>query len=166
MSVRDRLRARSLPTQRVAFYADHDAWDEAQQELQEAAAALLDVQRRGAPDADAQARHDAATAAQDALETVEFTIHAIPPAQWEALVALYPAKDGATHGWDFDPDAFWTPMLAATVTIDGQPWTEADQAEDAAALTIGERNTLINTAVALNTRTIGATVEDSAQTSS
>lgn len=170
MSARDRLRARSLPTERVSIPADMDAWDAAQRELQEAAAALLDAQRRGDRDEHKhQERRDAAQAAVDAQETIEFVVRAIPPSQWEALVDEYPAKEGASHGWDFHPDTFWSPMLAATVTLEGEPWTVAEQDEMLAAgnLNVGERNTLVNTAIRLNTRTVGAHVgKGSAQTSS
>jgi hypothetical protein len=154
----------------VSIPDDTDGWDAAQEELQEAAAALLDAQRRGdRNEAEHQRRHDAAQAAVDAQEMIVFTVRALPPKQWEALVDEHPAKDGATHGWDFDPDTFWGPMLEQAVTLDGEPWTVVEQDEMLANgnLNVGERNTLINTAVRLNTRTVGANVgKGSAQTSS
>lgn len=150
----ERLQARALPTETVRFHTDRAAADAAHARLADAAAAVQDALRRGGPSPDQVAERDAAQAAVDDLDVQEWTVRALPPHEWELLVAEHPAHPDATHGEDFDPAAFYPAMLAETVSAaDGEQLT-AEQWRDlftgGVGLTLGERNTLINTAIALN----------------
>ncbi|MBN9791294.1 hypothetical protein DMP17_22185 [Pseudonocardia sp. TMWB2A] len=150
----ERLQARALPTETVRFPADRAAADAANARLVDAAAAVQDSLRRGGPTEDQAAERDAAQAAVDDLAVQEWTVRALPPHEWELLVAEHPAQPGAAHGEDFDPGAFYPAMLAETVTAGGgETLTAAQWAQlfaSGAGLTLGEKNTLINTALSLN----------------
>lgn len=149
----DRLTDRELPTEPVAFAADQAAWDRAHAELQGAEAALLEAQRRGAPLPDLESARDRAQAVVEGLPRTEFMVRALPPKQWEDLVAEHPPAD-PDSGQAWAP-TFYPAMLAVTVTSDGESLTEGEWTtlfESGRGLTLAEKNTLINTALTLNTR--------------
>lgn len=158
MSLRDRLRSRSLPTTTVAIVADRAAFDAAEREYDDAARALAAEQARGSFDLDAErARVAAAQTALDALQAEVFTLRALPPAEWEALIEAHPpTPEQLERGAQWNPSAFRAALLAASVVVpDGEAApSEQDWLDYAAAgqLSAGELNTLFDAAIALNGR--------------
>lgn len=153
--LRERLRARALPSESVRFPADSQAWAAAHERLEEASAALQDALRRGPAPSGLQQQYDDAKAAVDGLAVTEFVVRALSPADWEALVGQHPPADEKA---DWNAATFYPAMLAETVTMctkDGpesaspEEWIEMFRSGD--GLTLGEKNTLINTALRLNT---------------
>lgn len=150
----DRLVDRDLPTEPVCFPADRAGWDRAHLELQDAEAALLDAQRRGlAAVDDLEAARDAAQARVDELPRTDFTVRALPPKQWEDLVGEHqPTDPDSTLQW---LPSFYPALLEHTVSSDDETLTAAQWEqlfESPRGLTLAEKNTLINTALTLNTR--------------
>lgn len=150
----ERLQAQPLPTRPLRLPLDQRAWDEAEAALQRAEADLAVAARRGAEPRELVVARDAAQAVLESLPVNEWEIRALAPVDYAALVAEYPAKDGATHGWNFDPDTFLLPLLAETVSLDGErrdveTWQKLFASGK--GLTEGQKNTLINTALELNT---------------
>lgn len=95
--------------------------------------------------------------AADGGEQEQFELHAIPPGEWEALVALHPPTEAqSARGDQWDISTFRPALLAASVVPptgeDGL--TEADWADAAVQgwLTIGELNVLLGVAISLNDR--------------
>lgn len=149
----ERLQQRSLPTETLRFPADRSAWDAAHERLGRAAVAVQDSLRRGGPSAEQVAERDAAQAAVDALVVDVWVVRALPPDQFEALRSEHPPKPDAKHGEDFDPAGFYPLLLAECVTGGGERFTPEqwqDLFTSGVGLTLGERNTLINTALTLN----------------
>lgn len=154
MSLRDRLRGRALPSERITFPQDHAAYEAAERELQEAAAALLEAQQRGWPTTELEARREEAQAAADAVAYVAFDVVALAPEDWEALVAAHPAPAGAPEDQDYESATFHPALLAASVTVDGEAASveDWDAMRKAGEISPGEMNMLIHTALALNLR--------------
>lgn len=129
----------------------------------------MEARRRGADVSELESRLQAAQDTLAGLELFKFEVRALPPSDWEALVAQHPAAKDATHGWDFDPPTFWPALLEASTTADGEHLSAVEWAELFAGghVNMAEKNTLINTALTLNTRTLGVQVgKGSAQTPS
>ncbi|WP_125911395.1 MULTISPECIES: hypothetical protein [Pseudonocardia] len=135
---------------------------------------LVEARRRGADTREVEQRLAAARTTLDSLESFKFEVRALPPADWEALVAQHPAAKDADHGWDFDPPTFWPALLEASVIDldagpDDPPMTAQDWADMFAQgeVNLAEKNALLNTALGLNTRSLGVQVgKGSAQTPS
>lgn len=158
MGLREQLRARSLPTERVSFPTDLAAFESADRELNEAVAALHEAQQRGAIDLAAQiARRDAAQAAYEAVPFLRFDVTALPPSEWEALVDAHPPTDAQQAGAAWNPVTFNPALLAASVVTedgerpDAQEWAEIYRGD--AGLSAGELHTLLQVAIDLNMRT-------------
>lgn len=135
MSLRERLAQRARATATFDLRIDDDT--DAQVELAEA----LDGDD---PDRLAAAR----AAVQDCYETLHIT--ALPPADWEALVAAHPPADGHERLWNID--TFGPALLAAS--IDDSDITEQEWAEytTKGALTTGEVHALYDAVLTLNYR--------------
>lgn len=157
MSIRDRVRGRALPTEPVRFWADTGRWAAAATELEEAAAQVQAARARGRVPAETQQRLDDAEAAVEQLEVREFVVRTLTPDDWDLLVGQHPPPEGADPDAQWDPATFFPALLAETVTLTTDDGPESSTVEDWAAMftdgefTTGEKNTLINTAVRLNT---------------
>jgi len=158
MGLGDRLRTRKPLTETVRLPLDPTQYGQAERELETATLALEDARSRGVTDLSRLQEDAAAARVQlDACECELVTLRALPPADWEALVGLHPAtEEQRARGATWNTATFRAALLAAsTVPGEGEaPLTEADWevlAKDG-SLTLGELNTLFNTAVDLNTR--------------
>lgn len=152
MSLRDRLLARKLPTATVTIRVDFTPEaDAADTELADATRALRLAEYRdpGADHTGLRARVDAAQAAVDShCETIR--LHALPPAEFEALIAAHPPPDGSRDGWD--ETTLRAPLVAACAEGD---MTEDDWAEllTKGPVTTGEARALFAAALGVNDRT-------------
>lgn len=157
MSIRDRLRGRSLPTEVVTFPADRAAYQAAHEDLAAAAAAVAEALRSGPAPEEVVAAEQAAQARVDELDVHSYTVRALRPPDWEALVAQHPAQREQDQRDGFHPETFYPALLEETVTLatDDGPVssTAAEWGEMFAAgeLTLAEKNTLLRTAWDLNT---------------
>lgn len=151
MSLRDRLRARPLPSETVRFPDDMAEWTAAHQQLQNAAAAVEDALKGGDPPPELLAAEEAAQARVEALETIEWLVRALSPSDYEALLAQHPAADDE-HA--YDAATFYPALLAETTSSGGESMTAQEWAEVTASgggLTLAELNYLVDTALRLNT---------------
>ena len=86
-----------------------------------------------------------------------YTVRALRPPDWEALVAEHPAQRDKDQADGFHPETFWPALLAETVTLDTEDGPESATAAEwnemfeAGELTLAEKNTLLNAAWRLNT---------------
>lgn len=153
MTLRDRLRARQLPTRTVPLTGDRAAYEAAERELDEAFAALANEQARGSFDLDVErARVDLARSALDELPVERIVLRALPPSDWEALIAAHPAPAD-------QPGAMWNvytlrpELLAASVVLpEGEESPDWDEMYRGGHLTAAELGSLFNAAVELNAR--------------
>lgn len=151
MSQRDLLRTRRLPRESVVLAADSVAYGAA---LREVAAAMQEA--GGAPTDEQRQRIDAANAAFEELQFLTLEVKCLPPAEWEALIALHPSTDSAMQ-WD---TATFKPAVCAACVVppdDEKPYTVDEWNElvrQYGALSAGEEDLLFVTAVQLNTRAI------------
>lgn len=96
-------------------------------------------------------------AAAEGADPERFELCAIPPGEWEALVALHPpTEQQVAVGDQWNIATFRPALLAVSVNPpDGEDaLTESDWADAAAQgwLTIGELNVLFGVAISLNDR--------------
>lgn len=157
-SLRDRLRARPLPSTTVYLPADPAAATRLEQEAATAEWQLEAARARGSIDVAAErARVAQARAALDGLPTEPVLLRAVAPAEWEALVDMHPATEeqrAAGHTWNVA--TFRPALLAASVVPpDGEdPLTDEDWAQLSkdGAIGVGELSALYTAAVNLNWR--------------
>lgn len=158
MSLRDRLRARQLPTETVRLPLDPAAYARAERELDAATWALEEARARASVDvAELRARVASAREVFDACEVETVTVRALPPAEWEALLDEHPPTDEQrAAGAQWNLHSFRPALLAASVVpADGDEPSGLDEWEQFAkdgTLAAGELNALFNTAVSLNLR--------------
>lgn len=154
MSLREKLRAKPPRTAVHPMVLGDTA--EAEAALRAARVARIVAQSQEKPDAKKRSpKLTAAIAAEEAAAAElgklaePVTVHAVPPADWEALVAAHPPGEGVDAEWDevtFRPAA-----VAACVDSD---MTEEDWAEFFASdrCSVGERDALWIVVLALNLR--------------
>lgn len=158
MGLRDRLRARQLPTASVRLPLDPVAYAAAEREVESATWALEEARARGSVDvAELRARVAAAREAFDACEFETVTVRALPPSEWEALLDEHPPNDEQrAAGAQWNLASFRPALLAASVVpADGDEPSAAEEWEQFAkdgTLSAGELNGLFNAAVNLNLR--------------
>lgn len=158
MGLRDRLRARSLPTGQAAIAVDPVAYRAAEHELEVETRTLQLAQVRDVEDlAIYQDRVDAAQAVLDALPVEVIRLRCLPVAEWEALVGEHPPTgEQRAQGWQWNTTTFRPALLAASVVAaDGEPaLTEMDWAQVAleGQVAVGELDLIFGTAVQLNAR--------------
>ncbi|TAK32329.1 MAG: hypothetical protein EPO40_03100 [Myxococcaceae bacterium] len=157
-TLRDRLRARQLPTAVVRLPADPAGYAAAEQYFDAATRALQLAQARQVPDLGPyeQAVKDA-TAAVEGQAVEVFTLRCLAPADWEALITEHPASDEQRkQGWQWDVVEFRPALLAeAVVAPEGEKaLSESDWRflAEQGQLTVGELDLLFATAVNLQTR--------------
>lgn len=152
-SQRELLRARRLPRERVTLAADTTAYGAA---LREVAEALADADTP--PTKDQQARIEKAQKASAAQLVVTLEVKCLPPAEWEALLAMHPALPSEPNmSWN---TATFRPAVCAACVVppdDETPYTVAEWNELVrvhGALSSGEEDLLFMTAVQLNQRAV------------
>lgn len=163
MGLRDRLRARQLPTASVQLAVDPAAHLHAEQELAEASWELEHARSRGSVDMAAlRARVSAAQDAFDALEFEDVTVRALPPSEWEALLDLHPPAEDQRGGERWNVQTFRPALLAVSVVPaqGDEPMTESDweQLAKEGSIAAGELGMLFDAAVSLNLRTPATSV--------
>lgn len=152
-SLRDRLRARPRPTLPYELpVGDVAAARQAVARAEDALRAARFRSDDGAEQAVAAAR-EALTGAEAALkacyETV--TLTALPPADFEALVALHPPREGTSdEAWNVDSFPRACFLACAPVDLSEAEW-ESVLAEN---LSIAERAELYSVAIAVNVRVV------------
>jgi len=149
MSLREQLLARGLPETTVPIRKGRIADVKAARERLDEAVRLRDK----SPGIEEQLEQEVrdARAALDALYE-DVTVRAIPPADYETLVAEHPPTDEQLdEGMDWNPSTFVPALLAATVD---QPWSEQEWVElcSAGPLALGEVADLFEAAVKINGR--------------
>lgn len=158
MTLRDRLRARQLPTAEARISADPVAYRAAEQYLEACTRTLQLVQVRGDVDLAPYRRAvEQAQAALDAQPVEVFTLKCLAPAEWEALVDVHPPTDEQRkQGWSWNVATFRPALLAECVAApEGEKaLTEMDwrQLAEEGQLAAGELDLLFATAVQLNAR--------------
>lgn len=141
----------------VTFPADRAAWQAAHDRLAEAAAAVAEALRSGPAAEELLAAEHEAQDQVDELEALSYTIRALRPPDWEALIAQHPAQRKEDEADGFHPATFWPALLEETVTLDTDDGAESataaewDEMFEAGELTLAEKNTLLNAAWTLNT---------------
>jgi hypothetical protein len=153
MGLRDRLRARQLPTTTVILAGDRGAYAAAERELEAANRALLDEQARGSYDLAAErARVEVAQSALDELPVEKVVLRALPPSDWEALVEAHPPPE-SRPGAVWNVATFRAALLAASVVLpEGEDPPDWDELTRDGHLTAGELNMLFDAAISLNAR--------------
>lgn len=149
MSLRDKLATRGLPETTHPIRTGRVADVKAARERLDEAIRLRD-KALGIDERLEQEVRDA-RAALDALYE-DVVVRALPPAQFEALVAEHPPTDEqADEGLTWDPATFVPALLAACVDL---PWSAEEWAElcTAGPLALGEITALFETAVQINGR--------------
>ncbi len=160
MTLRDRLRARQLPTAEVRIPADPVAYRAAEQYLAAATRTLQLQQVAGLGFDDLlpyRGAVESARAAVEAQQVETISMRCLPVEDWEALVAQHPpTAEQGKQGWQWNVGTFRPVLLAACVIApDGEgALTEMDwrQAAIEGQLTAGELDLLFATAVNLNAR--------------
>jgi hypothetical protein len=154
MGLRDRLRARQLPTVTVVLAGDRSAYAAAERELDSANRALLDEQARGSYDLAAErARVEVAQSALDELPVEKVVLRALPPSDWEALVEAHPPPKDRVAELAWNPSTFRAALLSASVVLpDGEEPPDWEELTRGGHLTAGELNALFEAAVSINAR--------------
>lgn len=150
-SLKARLAGRQRPTLVYPLLVDADAHVEAVTALDEAVRAWRQVALRDDNDSErlaAQSTVDAARAAVDACFE-QIRLQAMPPAEYERLIAAHPPTDEQRgKGEIWNPDSFRAALLAACTAGD---MTEQDWAEFLAErCSTAERQGLFVAALAVN----------------
>lgn len=155
--LRERLLARERPTTTVPLRVEDDT--DARRRLADAEQALAEIQDRAtSPGAQAVRKaRQARDAAQQAVDDcyIDVTVQALPPADFEALIAAHPpepAADGEASDDAWNPDTFPRPCFLACVAP-----TDDMSAEDWAQvfdnnLSAAEQTMLCNAAIMINVR--------------
>jgi hypothetical protein len=151
--LRDRLRARTLPSVTVSIRLDHSVEaDAAEQELEQARLALEFAIKTQNPD-DHEVRVRVGRAEEIYDQYLEhFEVKVIPPALYEQIIAACPpTEEQQAKGFMVNPDTFRPALLAACVSgeLSESDWLEM---ESTGELTPGELATLYQTAKQLNER--------------
>lgn len=154
MSLGDRLRGRQLPTTTVAIRVDFTPEsDAAETELVDATRALRLAELRDT-DADHSELENRVAAAQAAVDVHYETVvlRALPPAEFEALIAAHPPADGQQSREVWNETTLRAPLIAACADGD---MTEDDWVEflTKGPVTTGEVRMLFSAAVSVNDRT-------------
>lgn len=150
MALEDALRGRRLPTHVVEMPADPDGWARLQREHTAAQWAFDDARARGANLAAHEIRLAQVAAELDAADVVEVHLTALPPDQWEALVAEHPPlSEDLARGAQWDTATFRPALLAASVPPPSPDW---DVMAKEGHITAGEYDALFDAALALNLR--------------
>jgi|SRR5690606_586446 len=164
MSLRERLLGRRVPPTPVALRTDFSPEADAAYDEHEAALrALDDAQTRGVDLDAARARVERAWAALDPFQ-VELLLTPLPPAVYDELIGDHPPTDEQrAQGYQWNPDTFGPALLAACVGRELPPeerMSEDDWREFArsGAAGHGEYVVLVNTALAVNDRTVSVHV--------
>jgi len=149
VSLRDKLDARGLPETTHPIRTGRVADVKAARERLDEAIRLRD-KALGIDERLEQEVRDA-RAALDALYE-DVVVRALPPVDYEALVAEHPATDEqADDGLLWNPDTFVPALLAACVDL---PWSAEEWVElcTAGPLALGEITALFEAAVQINSR--------------
>jgi hypothetical protein len=158
MSIRDRFRARSMPTEVVRLPIDPTAWTRCERRLAAAQWELDESRAQGGRDTTAlRAKVSQSQRELDSQPCMELTLRTLPPPEWEALVELHPAtEEQQIQGQRWNTTTFRPAVLAACVVPDeGEPALSAEDWEQIVkdgGMAAGEYNALFNAAVNLNLR--------------
>lgn len=158
-SLEDAFASRKLPTQVVRLPVDADEYQRIARELAAAEWTLDEARSRGAVDTAAQrADVERLRAELDAAPAVEVKLTAIPPAEWEGLVAAHPPTPAElARGAQWDVPTFRPALLAVSVVTDG-PVPDWERLAKEGRMTAGELQALFDSAVMLNVRGLSAAV--------
>lgn len=159
-SIRDRLKGRKRPSMQVPIAVDDVEAATRESLLAEDAWRTCHLQPDGPERAKAiKAARRELDAAIEKLNAcyVKVTVRAMPPEEFEALVAAHPPRDAKDIGKDEDPDVAWNgktlPRAAFLACVDGDmsrsEWEEFLDGQCSRA----ERDQLYTAALTVNMRT-------------
>jgi hypothetical protein len=157
-TLEEQFRGRKLPTQPVQLPADPDEFGRITRALSDARWALEEARTRNALDTVAErAKISRLETELDSLRVIEFTLTAIPPDEWEDLVAAHPpTPENLAIGHQWNTDTFRPALLAVSVAGGEAPdWTRLAKE---GLITAGELASIFDAAVMLNIRGLSVAV--------
>lgn len=156
-TLEEQFRRRKLPTHTVQLPADPDGYSRLARALSGARWVLEDARARSALDTAAErAEVERLEAELDAAPIVEVKLTALPPAEWEDLVARHPpTPENLALGHQWNIDSFRPALLAASVGADSPDW---DLLVKEGRMTVGELQGLFDAAIMLNVRGLSIAV--------
>lgn len=153
----EQFSGRKLPTHPVQLPADPDEFGRITRALADARWALEEARTRNAIDTVAERAEVARLETELAdARVIEFTLTAIPPDEWEDLVAAHPpTPDNLAAGHQWDGDTFRPALLALSVVGGSPDWAKLTKT---GLITAGELASIFEAAVMLNVRGLSASV--------
>jgi hypothetical protein len=159
-TLEEQFARRKRPTEVVPLPADPDEYARLERAITDARWALEDARARNPLETTAErATVERIEAELAALEVLEVTLVALPPDEWEELVALHPpTPEQQAQGFQWDKTTFRPALLTVSVRTENGVAVDWARLSKEGQITAGELNTLYEAAVMLNMRGISASV--------